>query len=438
MRAAFTQLAAAPPPGLPAAAAARLPGFIGGPLDAGDLLANLRVAFVGLGSLGGRLAVDLARLGPAAVWLCDHKLFKPESPITHDVGPDVIGQPKASTTGRRILAVSPRTRVSIHDGPVQTLPLDAFAEADVVVLASDNLLAEVHVAERCQRLRKPLLHVAVHGDSLTACVRVVGNASPAGPCLRCAFGLAEEEALNHETTFSCEGGRAGLAQAGLVGQPTRSVAALCALAAALAGQQLIRWALKLGEPVEDTCLEYNGYRNATFLARLTRNPACAAEHMGWTVARAGRPLAGCTPRELANLAGLNGAADKTALAVDGFVFVESAACGCATPSPVGRFVEAGQTALGPCSACGAARQPAPFFTRQSVPLRLLGGASERPLAALGAGDAACVLVRAGGAAVLLRQPDALESRAWPGRPRHDAASPGPPAPGPAKPPAILL
>lgn len=185
--------------------AARLPAFIGRPADAKARLAALKIVICGVGSVGGRIAVHLARFCIAMLWLIDPKRYKPESVLTHDIEPRVVGKSKAITTARRCKEISPGTRVFAFDGEAAQLPLDAFADADLVVLATDNLAAEIEVGQRCVRLGKPLIQASVHGDTLTAQVRVFGNADGHGPCPACGFGAVEWRMLNEQVRFSCDG-----------------------------------------------------------------------------------------------------------------------------------------------------------------------------------------------------------------------------------------
>src|SRR5262249_3239740 len=155
--------------------------------------------------------------------IVDRGRFKPESLLTQPIAPDDLGNPKAESTGRLCKRISPQTAVAAWDGPVEELGTLAFADVDFVVLATDNLAAEVEVGQRCLGWRKPLVHASVHGETLVAQVRFFANANGEGPCPACAFGAAEWAHLNQETTFSCEGLAAGRPVAvKKSGPPTRS------------------------------------------------------------------------------------------------------------------------------------------------------------------------------------------------------------------------
>src|SRR5262249_7510891 len=153
----------------------RLPQFLGLRGGPGSVLDALKVAVVGTGSVGRNLALHLARLQIAALYLVDRGRFKAESVLTQPIVPEGIGEPKASSTGRLCQQISPGTDVWVYDGGVGALYPAALAEVDAVFVATDNLAAEIEVGQRCLHLRKPLLHASVHGETLVAQVRFFGN-----------------------------------------------------------------------------------------------------------------------------------------------------------------------------------------------------------------------------------------------------------------------
>ncbi len=382
-------------------AAARLPAFIAGPADAAAKLGALKVLTIGVGSVGGRVVLHLARLGLASLWLIDPKRFKAESILTHDIDPRSVGKFKAQVTARRCKAISPATRVFAGRVRVEDLPVDAFADADLVVLATDNLAAEIEVGRRCVRFGKPLVQAAVHGDTLTVQVRVFGNADQQSPCPACGFGEGEWRMLNDQVRFSCDGSGAALVQGAL---PTMSVSSLCSLAADLAVNQVLRVALALGESVLDTCLEYCGYTNRSVSSRLVRNARCPAEHARWRIAPEIKFLSACSPADLSRVAGFDPASASTAFAVEGFNWVESGMCRCALPQAVRCFVPEARQRAGRCSQCRSSIRVQPIFEHQVVSAALLGAAAGQPLANLGAAAARCVWLSNGDESVLFRAP----------------------------------
>src|SRR5262245_54476927 len=97
----------------------RLPQLIGLQVDANEVLDNLTVMLVGVGSVGATVALSLAHLHVAELRLVDRLRFTHASTLTQPVGQAEVGKPKASMIGRRCKEISPRTRVLVFDGPFQ-------------------------------------------------------------------------------------------------------------------------------------------------------------------------------------------------------------------------------------------------------------------------------------------------------------------------------
>src|SRR5207247_9648588 len=124
---------------------------------------------------------------------------------TPEAGPSGVGKSKARCTARWCQAISPGTRLFVFVGRVEDLPLDAFAGVDLVVMAPDNLPAEVETGQRTLHLAKPLLQASVLGESLLAQVSCFGHVPGQSACPACGFTQAEWELLRQQTQFSCEG-----------------------------------------------------------------------------------------------------------------------------------------------------------------------------------------------------------------------------------------
>lgn len=383
---------------------ARLPQFIGARPDAADALRALKVALVGVGSVGRGIAFHLARFG-GILWLVDRGRLKPESQLTHPgVGPADIGEPKASNLARALAACGFCGQGFAHDGPVEELPLVAFADADLVVLASDNLRAEVEVGRRCAQLGKPLLQASVHGDTLVAQVRFFSG-KPGSPCPACGYTKAEWQAYRENRPFKCEplGWVTPRQQESPPPAPTMSTSFLCSLAADMAMVQITRFALGLGAPVADTLVEYAGYTHRTVVSPLACKADCPGEHLEWRQVRLGMHLGDTTLRSLAATAGFA----PRSFEVDDYTFAERGGCGCPTTVPLGRFVTPGE-GVEQCAACGCPIVGHPFYLHRPVPASAVEGALDRPLSSLGAGAARWAAVRGDDRAVLLfHGPDAM-------------------------------
>jgi molybdopterin/thiamine biosynthesis adenylyltransferase len=391
-------------PGARAARGARLPSFLGAQGVPDAVLDALRVAVIGLGSVGRNIALHLARLMIASLWLVDPGRFKAESLLTQPIGPADVAEPKASNAGRLCKQISPRTRVFALDGPVQSLNALALADADVVLLATDNLAAEVDVGQRCLHLARPLAQASVHGATLLAQVRLFANRDASGPCPACLFGPLEWGHLNRETTFSCQGAGHDGTVGRVAAPPTMSTSFLCALAADLALVQVCRHLLRLGAPVADTLVEYCGYTHRVVTSPLVRNANCPCDHQRWNELPAPRPLGDCSLRDLAAAAGFSGPAGLSFNAAD-LTYAEQGACNsCGLLQPLRRLVAVEQPRPGRCHTCGSPVLPHPFYSYRPIPAGVALPVWQQPLGQLGEQPPAWVVVGGEGRAVLFRQP----------------------------------
>jgi molybdopterin/thiamine biosynthesis adenylyltransferase len=376
------------------------------------VLDQLKVAVIGAGSVGARIALHCARLLVAGLWVADHSVFSRENLLTSPILSEAIGKPKASHIGALSKEISPATRVFVFDGSFQDLDMSALWEVDLVLLASDNLAAEAVVGRRCLQLGKPLVHASVQGETLVAQVRFFANDDADGPCPTCGFGAEEMAQLTREVAFSCAGPSASSPQPRAHTLPTRSVSSLCSLAADLAMTQLLRHALHLGKPLVNSMVELCGYTWKSVVSPLARNPDCPSDHVRWQHARAPRPLAACSPAELLAATGLghgtglalspSGAVPNVSFMADHFSFAASGACACGAAHPLQRFVEAGQALAESCSACGQVLHVEPFFSLKEVPAAALCKVWDRPLRELGLPDIPSVLLRSPSRSVILR------------------------------------
>jgi molybdopterin/thiamine biosynthesis adenylyltransferase len=372
---------------------ARLPNFIGAPPAADEKLRGLKVVVVGCGAVGGPIALGLARLQIHTLCLVDKGKFKAESMLTHLVFPEDIPGPKASILGRRVKHISPDTKVIVFDGPLESLDLAVIAEADLAVLATDNLLAEIEVGQRCLWLGLPLVHAAVHGETLVAQVRFFAN-RPNGPCPACGYSPAEWKAMNRQTRYSCEAVDRRATRAETKGPPTVSVSFLCSMAADLALVQILRHTLGLGSAVENCMLQYCGFDHRTITSALKRNLNCPCDHTVYGQATALEPIPDFTLSELAQMAGYDSGSglNGVSLQMGRLSFCESAVCRCTAMRPFRRFLATGARAAR-CRSCGEKIVPLPFYTHNPVPASVIADRMERPLRDLGAESAGWVKLR---------------------------------------------
>jgi adenylyltransferase/sulfurtransferase len=373
----------------------RLPAFFGGPDDAHTRLAASSVLVAGCGSVGARVGMHVARLGVGEVALVDPKVFKPNFG-TQAIMPDDVGAPKAVQIAHRAKAVAPDTRVRAAVASLQDLDWGDIADFDVIIASTDNLKAEVEIGRVAMGLGIPLLYASVHGPTLTAQLRVLTGRAD-GACIACNFTDAEwQMAAEDQARFECAGGDAGDAA------PTMSVSALCGLAADMASLQLLRHLLDLGQPLEDTMLEFNGYTSSTLSSPLHPNPACRAGHERFD--RGDVPdLGHATLRQCAAAAGMIDDITQTLIRVGHLTYathVQCHACGRSTPRP--GFGLAATPVEGVCPGCDKSElflDAGHMFT--DTPASAMTDVLDQPLSTVGAVDAGSVTIRAAGRATLV-------------------------------------
>jgi len=383
----------------------RLPSFIGARVEAGAALRNLYVAVIGVGSIGMRIAIHLARLQIGKLWLVDpQRSCKPETVLTHPVSL-CFKQPKATVAARHCKKISPLTRVFSFVGSVQNLPLDALVDVHICVMATDNLAAEIEVGNRCLHLGKRLVHAALHGESMTTQVRVFANTDAQGPCPACTFGAVEWQQLSDQIQFSCDGPLSGQVVGRISGPPTRSTSHLCSMAADLAINQILRQTLQLGDPVENTVVEYCGITNQTVTGQLERNPNCRCDHTRFRLEHSLTPLKAHSFEQVAREFGFDSTDSALTLKVGEAIWVEKGLCPCgAAPVLVQRFIPTGRSFVGTCAQCRSSIRTQPFYTRDYVSAAVLGKAVATPLSMLGALKIPWLLLRTENRAVLVQDP----------------------------------
>jgi molybdopterin/thiamine biosynthesis adenylyltransferase len=351
-----------------------------------------------------RIAEHFARLQVAELWLVDPRCCKPESLLTHPIS-RVTRLPKARYTARVCKEINPATRVFYFAGSVEELPPDAFASAHLCIMATDNLAAEIEVGRRCVSLGKRLVQASLHGETLTAQVRVFGNADAEGPCPACAFGAIEWQQLAEQVRYSCEASQAGVrSRLQMTSLPTRSTSHLCSLGADLAVNQSLRLALHLGEPVANTILEYCGFTNRIVTSRIERNPTCRCDHTRFEVVRAAMPLREYSLTKLLETFFEHEAAELITVTLGRWEWIEQARCRCADPVSVGRFVVAGRSSIGRCRRCMRTIRAQPFGTCQTITVALLGNAASVSLAKLGVRECPWILLRGAEKGILVQDP----------------------------------
>ena len=136
----------------------------------------MELGFVGLGKMGRPMTEHLARLNIGTLHLINRSVIKPQSLLTHaGTFPHDIGRPKASSAGAMCKLIRPAMNVLVFDGAIERLTTVTLLDSDFILLASDNLPAEVCVGQIGAWLGKPLAQLSVHGETLVAQVEATGR-----------------------------------------------------------------------------------------------------------------------------------------------------------------------------------------------------------------------------------------------------------------------
>lgn len=138
--------------------ASRLPtGFLS--------LAEKTVAIVGLGSVGSKIAVSLARSGVGNFVLVDDDIFLPENLVRHQLMWTEVGFAKVKAVADAIQKVAPRAKVITRqqrlagqeNSEIVASTFDKIRAADLVIDATANPQVWVVAAAVSQRAKTPLL-----------------------------------------------------------------------------------------------------------------------------------------------------------------------------------------------------------------------------------------------------------------------------------------
>ena len=148
-------------------------------------LGRARALVVGAGALGSAILERLARAGVGALRVFDDDVVS-ESNLQRQtlyVDADVdTGRPKAEVLAERLWAIDPGLSIEPHVGRVTAdNALDALADVDLVLDATDNFEARFLINDACLETGTPWVYGGVVGTTGMSLTVRPGQ----GPCLRC-------------------------------------------------------------------------------------------------------------------------------------------------------------------------------------------------------------------------------------------------------------
>jgi sulfur-carrier protein adenylyltransferase/sulfurtransferase len=134
-------------------------------------LSSRRVAVVGCGSLGSKVAVTLARAGVGRFLLVDADLMLPENLVRHELDWREMGVHKTAAVARRIQLVNPRAECQTRQhllggqessGSIETL-IGSLAECNLILDATANGRAFGYLCAAACAGTKPVVWAEVFG-----------------------------------------------------------------------------------------------------------------------------------------------------------------------------------------------------------------------------------------------------------------------------------
>jgi hypothetical protein len=312
------------------------------------------VAVFGLGAVGGRCWLHLARLGVGSLLGVDPDYFGPESWRTQ---PTWFGSSdsKAWALGDEAHRINPASRIRTGRGFAQDVPLKLLRRADVLVVAGDNLEVVVWAGSLAAALGKPLIQGAVHGETHTALIRGYDLRDPENVCPACALGPREWAA--QASRFGCDP-RTTRSQGR---ERTRTLPTICSTAADLTASEVLKWLEGKEQHAlrgEELALCLQTYRQ--FRTTLPRKKDCRCPHRRWQFVDLGN--GDTTLAHIAKQLSYSGAFQVRAERP----WIRFALCpACDRQNPVFRFAAFGSE-VGRCP-CGQGLQSAPLGSCSVIP-----------------------------------------------------------------------
>jgi molybdopterin/thiamine biosynthesis adenylyltransferase len=136
-----------------------------------EALGDRKVAIVGCGSLGSKIAVTLARSGVGEFLLVDDDLLLPDNLVRHDLDWRDVGIHKADSVARRVALVNAAATCSVRrmrlggqesSGAIETL-IKSLADSDLIIDATADASVFNYLCAAVAISKKPMVWAEVFG-----------------------------------------------------------------------------------------------------------------------------------------------------------------------------------------------------------------------------------------------------------------------------------
>lgn len=116
-----------------------------------DIMLGKKALFIGCGSVGSLVAVELAKAGVGNFMLVDNDIFSYHNICRHQCGIYDVGRFKTDALAERILAINPYANVINHNRTIQDVDVDdilSFCDCNTVIVGgADNREGDLYACE---------------------------------------------------------------------------------------------------------------------------------------------------------------------------------------------------------------------------------------------------------------------------------------------------
>jgi molybdopterin/thiamine biosynthesis adenylyltransferase len=151
-------------------------------------LSSRTVVIAGLGSVGSRIAEDLARAGAGRFVVIDPERVEAPNLSRSVYGVDDLDDFKTLAIERRLRSINPAVTVVAHSTSIGAAPLpDVLAEADLVIGATDDMRDQLLLAHHAYAAGLPMVCCSMYRGA-RAGELIVTLPGADSPCVACCLG----------------------------------------------------------------------------------------------------------------------------------------------------------------------------------------------------------------------------------------------------------